>query len=139
MINAVHPLAELEAPRQFVENIFPVYAFFLSPLPGNPTPCFATTPGIRSDQHANNWAIVQIDRVCPNGGCYIFVYNPVVPAGTGQAGWCCSRTPRGNEVYNGVPEFGGSAGAMTVEAFLANLQQEVEGRALTSAVPKACT
>jgi threonyl-tRNA synthetase len=32
---------------------------------------------------------------------------------------------------------GGNAGAMTVAAFLAHLQKEVEGRALTSAVPKA--
>ena len=32
---------------------------------------------------------------------------------------------------------GGDAGAMTVAAFLAHLQKEVEGRALTSAVPKA--
>ena len=32
---------------------------------------------------------------------------------------------------------GGNAGALTVAAFLAHLQKEVEGRALTSAVPKA--
>src|SRR5881296_3366898 len=32
---------------------------------------------------------------------------------------------------------GGNAGAMTVAAFLAHLQEEVEGRALTSAMPKA--
>jgi threonyl-tRNA synthetase len=32
---------------------------------------------------------------------------------------------------------GGNAGAMTVAVFLAHLQKEVEGRALTSAVPKA--
>lgn len=95
------PWSMLEPQRRYVENSFPLTQFFIVPLPGNPTPCFRTDSTARSDQRANGWALDQLDRVCPSGGCIIFTFNPIVPERGGQAGWCCGVSSLGNTVING--------------------------------------
>lgn len=120
------PFSDFEPQRRYVENIMPVPQFLLAPLPGNPTPCFASTPGWRPDQAANWWAMAQIDRVCPQGNCFLYVYSPRVPFGTRQAGWCCGVSTLGSKIYDGTYPFpSGSEGRIMAQeifhSFLGNL------------------
>lgn len=118
VIDAARPFSDFEPQRRYVENMMPATNFFVSPLPGNPTPCFASTPGWRSDQAANWWAAAQIDRVCPRGGCFLFVYSPRVPLGTGQLGWCCGVSTLGSKIYDGTyPLDSGSEGDTMAQEF----------------------
>src|SRR5258706_13752398 len=72
----------------------------------------------RSDQRANGWALDQLDRVCPAGGCIIFTFNPIVPERGGQAGWCCGVSSRGNTVINGDTRNGtDSPGAIMAQEY----------------------
>lgn len=117
VIDAARPLSEIEPARLFVQNMMPTYQFFLRPLPGNPTPCFPSDSSARSDQRANAWAMREIDRACPEGGCYLYVYSPRIPVGTSQSGWCCNTTALGNKVYDGTPFAGNSPGYIMGQEF----------------------
>ncbi len=82
-ILAAAPWSDLEAPRRYTENVFPVSNVWIVRWPGSPIPTFDSDPdpGPTAWAKADAWALDLLNRRYPEGGQRFFILQPDLDGG----------------------------------------------------------